>query len=241
MNVLQRYGILGKPLSKLFHESDMLTLKSAKAVAALRPRGILSGFLVITDSVVFVPPVMAKQQPFSVRMRLDPSLNDIVFSAYSENGDIVLEDVLVWQGKSLLGTGFEERWKYVGNFVTAWQPDGPLQGCTIRIAEYHPLAELQEPAERQVVEFVPLTPNTKRLVWIPVAEAAAKTVWIAKREHLIGPDVFSLWSSTGEKQGMALVRTLAVSKALRLHPVDEFRVNTTWNKLFERWEILDIA
>jgi hypothetical protein len=28
---------------------------------------------------------------------------------------------------------------------------------------------------------------------------------------------------------------------LRQHPVDEFRVNAAWNKMFERWEICGIA
>jgi hypothetical protein len=240
MNSLQRFG-LGKPISKLFQDSDVAALKTMKAVATLRPRGILSGYLVIADTIQFVPPATAKQTPFPVRMRLTPDIRDTVFSAYTENGDIVIEDVLVWKGKHVT-TGFEERWRYVGDFATSWQPDGPLQGCTIRLADYVALADLPEPTERQVVEFVPLGPNTKRLVWIPVAEAAAKTTWIAKREGIVGPDIFSLWCpTTGEKQGMALVRTLAVSKALRLHPVDEFRVVTTWNKMFERWEILGIS
>lgn len=236
MNSLQRFGI--KPISKLFQDSDITALKTMKAVATLRPRGILSGYLVIADTIQFVPPATAKQSPFPVRMRLNSNMRDIVFSAYTDNGDIVIEDVLVWQGKQVTAD-FEERWKYVGEFVESWQPDGPLQGCTIRLAEYTSLADLQEPSERQVVEFVPFA--SKRLVWIPPAEAAAKSVWIAKRESLVGPDIYSLWSTTGEKQGNAVVRTLAVSKALRLHPVDEFRVNTTWNKMFERWEILGIV
>jgi hypothetical protein len=241
MQSLQRFGILGKTISKLFQDSDIAALKTTKAVATLRPRGILSGYLVIADTIQFVPPPTAKQTPISLRMRIASDMRDIVFSAYMENGDIVIEDVLVWRGKQLT-TGFEERWKYVGDFATSWQPDGSLQGCTVRFAEYTSLAELQEPSERQVVEFVPLTPNTKRLDWIPVAEAAAKTIWIAKREGLVGPDIFSLWCpTTGEKQGMALVRTLAVSRGLRQHPVDEFRVQTVWNKMFERWEILGIS
>ncbi len=258
------WGAQGKSLgiSRMFQDADIALLKSIKAVAAVRPRGILSGFLVVHSpqhrrcTAVFVPPVTAKQQPFSIRLRLAESLQKetTIFSAYVENGDVILEDVLVWQGKPLFATvGFAERWRTMGDFVAGWQPDDALQGCSVRLAEYLTLQQVTELAaleERQVLEIVPLAANSKRYVWVPsndeanAAGAAQKaTVWIAKRETLIGPDIFSLWSpATGEKQpALALVRTLAVSKVLRQHPVDEFKVNTAWNKMFERWEILDIA
>jgi hypothetical protein len=250
------WGAQGKSLgiTRMFQEADVAVLKSLKAVAALRPRGVLSGFLVIappssqhpTPVCAFVPPVTGKQQPFVIRMRLADSLQKegAIFSAYSDNGDLVIEDVLVWRGKALFSSaGFEERWRRVGEMLELWEPDAVLQGCGIRFSEYMALAALQEPAEREVVEFVPLNPNMKRMVWVPTEEAAkAMTQWIAKRESLVGPDIFSLWSDKGEKQPhLGLVRTLGISKMLRLHPVDEFRVNAAWNKMFERWEILGIA
>lgn len=240
------WGAQGKSLgiTRMFQDADVAALKSQKAVAALRPRGVLSGFLVICPNVcVFIPPVTGKLQPFLVRMRLDPVQKEgAIFSAYSDNGDLVIEDVLVWRGKPVFQTmPFDERWRLVGELLEMWEPDAALQGCGIRFTEYLPLMGLPEPAERQVVEFVPIAANTKRMVWVPT-ETAAATAWIAKRETLVGPDIFTLWSDKGEKQTqLALVRTLAVSKALRLHPVDEFRVNAAWNKMFERWEILGVA
>jgi hypothetical protein len=239
-SLLSRYGL--KPVSKLFQDSDVASLKTMKAVVAMRPRGVLSGHLVIAQGCTFVPNANSKQQPVTVRMRLSFAYGPTVFSAYMDNGDIVIEDTLVWDGKVVAAAGFEERWNYVGNLVKSWQPDEALQGCSIRLAEYKSLLEMPEPEDRQVVEFVPLAPNTKRLVWIPTMDLAKATVWIARRETLIGPDIFSLWCpATGEKQGQALVRTLATSKVLRQHPVDEFRVNAAWNKMFERWEICGIA
>ncbi len=252
ITLLGRYGwgpqgrTLG--ISKMFQDADVALLKSQKAVAALRPRGILSGFLVVTaNAAVFVPPPTGRQQPYIVRLRLSLPFvtGGYVFSAYGDNGDIVLEDVLVWEGKGIFAEkGFAERWELMGQFMGGWQPDNALQGCTIRFAEYMALADLltQEPEERQVVEFVPLTANGKRLVWVPVAEEVKGTIWLARREALVGPDIYSLWTTTGEKQSQhALVRTLAISRALRLHPAAEFRVNAVWNKMFERWEILGIA
>ena len=242
MATLSRYGL--KPISKLFQDADVASLKTLKAVVATRPRGVLSGHLVIAKDVTFVPSAMSKQSAFTFPMRLSfpKAIGDIVFSAYMDNGDLVIEDTLVWEGKYVGAAGFEERWKYVGSFVKFWQPDDVIQGHSIRLAEYKSLLEMQEPEDRQVLEFVPLAPHAKRLVWIPEAEAAKPTTWIARRETLVGPDIFSLWCPrTGEKQGMALVRTLAVSKVLRLHPVDEFHVNTVWNKMFERWEIMGLG
>ena len=64
--------------------------------------------------------------------------------------------------------------------------------------------------------------------------------FVAKREALLGPDVFSVWRG-GEKMGLALVRTLAISKALRLAKQDEIGIRTTWNKQFDKWEILELA
>lgn len=242
------WGAHGKSLgiSRMFQEADVAALKSLKAVAALRPRGVLSGFFVVCPTVcVFIPPVTSKQQPFTVRMRLAASLQKegAIFSAYSDNGDLVIEDILVWRGKPVFHTTtFDERWRIVGELLELWEPDAVLQGCGIRFTEYVPLANLSEPADRQVVEFVPIAANTKRMVYVPTETAAAVTAWIAKRETLVGPDIFTLWSDKGEKQAqLALVCTLAVSKALRLHPVDEFRVHAVWNRMFERWEILEVA
>jgi hypothetical protein len=249
------WGAQGKSLgiTRMMQDADVAALKSLKAVASLRPRGVLSGFLVIapatpahpTPVAAFLPPITGKQQPFAVRMRLDPVLQKegAIFSAYSDNGDIVIEDVLVWRGKALFQTAdFATRWDYVGDLLEMWAPDNALQECGIRFSEYMALGELKEPAERQVVEFVPVAPNMKRMVWVPTEEGAKATTWIARRETLVGPDIFSLWSEKGEKQAqLALVRTLAVSKALRLHPVDEFKVHSAWNRMFERWEILGIA
>ncbi len=236
------WGIQGKlGISKLLQPSDVESLKTMKAVVAYRPRGVLSGFLAILPrQAIFVPPGKAPQQ---VRMRLQEDVwrEGAILSAYLDGTDIVLEDVLMWRGKSVWDVGFEERSRRMQEFVDAWKPDDVLQGCGIRLAQYFTLGDLEEPEERQVLEFVPLAPRTKRMVWIPTEEVKG-TTWIAKREKHVGPDVFSLWSLAGEKQPtLALVRTLAISRTLHCHPVDEFKVQSEWNKRFGRWEILGIA
>jgi hypothetical protein len=240
---------------RLLQEADLIQLKHAKHLTTVRPRGILSGFLVIAPGrhggggAVFVPPwSSANARPQHVQLRLSGTLwtQGAVFSCYQAE-DLVLEDVLVWAGQPLFKTlPFEERWRYMEEFVgNHWQPDDALQGRKIRVAEYRTLEECREPEELQVLEFVPNAANAKRLVWIPTAEDGSALTqvreWIARRES--GPDLFSLWSpESGEKQpNLALVRTLAVSKLLRGVGVSEFAVETVWNKPFSRWEITGLS
>jgi hypothetical protein len=250
------WGSHGKMLgiSRMFQDADVSVLRAGKCVLAMRPRGILSGFLAIVPGgggIVFIPPSTGKAQPYTVRLRVSDALHQegAVFSCYSDGVDLILEDILVWKGKPVFQTlTFSDRWAFMGEFLDEFQADDGLQGFCLRIAEYSPLEIMVsstatlELEERQVIEIVPNAPNMKRLVWVPPAEDTAKTqTWIARRETLVGPDIFSLWSEDGVKQpNIALVRTLAISRKLREYPAQEFVVSTIWNKLFTRWEIVGI-
>ncbi len=240
---LQQHGWFpGTGISKLFQPADVGTLRTMQAVASIRPRGVLSGFLAIVpgNQVFFVGPKSQR----AIRMRLADSLRKegAILSAYEDGTDIVLEDVLMWKGVGIFRSqSFDTRWKRMQEFVDAWKPDPILQGCGIRLATYKALEDVGEPEDRQVLEFVPMAAGMKRMVWIPTEEAN-QTTWIAKRERLVGPDIFSLWSLEGEKQPtLALVRTLQISRMLHCHPVDEFKVQSIWSKRFARWEIVGMA
>jgi hypothetical protein len=254
------WGTQGKMLgiSKMFQENDTVLLKKGKVVASYRPRGVLSGFLAVTPALrtaVYIPPIAGKMQHRVLRLRLSDELlrEGAVLSCYWNGGELVLEDVLAWGSQSVWHSHtFEDRWgTFMRKFCEDWQPDSVIQECQIRLAEFTALADLQPSGDREVVEFVPNAPNTKRLIWAPVsgeefssAEPATLT-FLARRESAIGPDIFTLWgaaSSGGqEKVGMALIRTLAVSKMLRLRAGTEFPVQTVWNKRFERHEIVGVA
>ncbi len=245
------WGPQGKMLgiSRMFQENDLAFLKKNAYVASLRPRGILSGFLAIVPNlkkIVYIPPIGGKIPIKQIRMRISNTVltNGAILSCYWEDADLVIEDVLMWKGKPLWQTTtFQERWDtYMKEFSSEWQPDVGIQGCTIRFSEYLSLEQLQKPQEREVVEFIPNTPNTKRLIWVPTEEMESKSfeTHVVKRESLVGPDIFSVWSEKQERLGIAYIRSLKTSKALRLHPVNEFLVKTQWNKMFERHEILGI-
>jgi hypothetical protein len=238
-------------LSRMMGVSDKSAIATTNMVASIRPRGILSGFLVIVPSTgyaMYIPPVASKMSPFRMRLRIPESVwNDgAVFSAYLRRDKrLVLEDILVWQSKPVWNTtGFSERWKLMAAFLESWHPDTALQGVRIEPAVYTSLASITEPDEHSVLEFVPQAPNQKRLIWMPSAtqKEQPKTSGaslVAKREAAMGPDVYSVWRSE-EKLGLALVKTLAISRALRTANLAEIPIEAVWNKGFDKWEVLKI-
>jgi len=255
------WGARGKTLgiSRMYAENgaDKALIRKEKVVASLRPRGILSGFLAVVPNLgyaVYLPPIAAKMGPQRIRLRLSQTvLNDgAIFSAYyNKTRQLVIEDVLTWQGTAVWQTKpFRERWeRIVAEFAANhFKPMLELQGTEIVLAKYTSvnLIQAQEPDANQVVEFVLNTPNTKRIIWIPPkAEPAPVTqpakepvpgadIFKVKKE--IGPDVYSVWRGE-ERLGLGLVRTLAISKALRLANLDEIAVVAEHNKQFDKWEI----
>lgn len=237
-------------LSRMIQDNDINTIKKGKYVVSFRPRGVLSGFLVILPSSqmsLYIPPIAGKTSARQLRLRVSESLlqNGAILSCYWDANELVMEDILVWKGQPIWQSiSFEERWNtYMKSFCAEWQPDTLLQNCKIRPAEYISLDQFQTFSENDVVEFIPSAPNSKRLIWLPTIESSEQTttMW-AQRESSIGPDIFSLWKSKNiERQGIGYVKSLAMSRALRLHKANEFHVKTVWNRRFERHEIVDIA
>jgi hypothetical protein len=117
------------------------------------------------------------------------------------------------------------------------------------------------------LEFVPDAAGQKRLIWIqrtePKAASAPSTPltnlreleekpvgspvttvsdqFAVKKEAGMGPDVYAVFRGS-ERLGLALVRTLAVSRALRLAGIGEtpFPVRVEFNKTFEKYEVLGL-
>lgn len=63
-------------------------------------------------------------------------------------------------------------------------------------------------------------------------------VAIAKKES--GPDVYSLYSHEMTPLGIAVIRKMALSLAMRTHCQESTRVRVEWNSSFDRWEIVDV-
>ena len=171
------WGARGKHIgiSRMMNDNDKAALTQNKMVAAIRPRGILSGFLAIVPSLdyaVFLPPIAAKIGPQRIRMRLSDTIKErgAILSAYiTRDKTMVLEDVLVWDDKPVWFTEqFRSRWiQLMGTFTKeGWKDDKELQGFSIVLANYVQPASLEEPEGNFVVEFVPSTSNQKRLIWV---------------------------------------------------------------------------
>lgn len=260
-------------LSRMITPSDVSNLQTSEFVCSYRPRGILSGFLVIHPLLhyaVFLPsPSQTKLHPQRFHVRVAPSVLEnggMIALAYLYNKQLVLEDLVFMDGKTVWqNQPFIERWTRLKGFLESeFRNDRLLQdGVTITTTSYFPLAELVEPPSDKVVEFVACRdtgPAHKRLLWIPPRDplpatgvspptgGGSGTIHIAKQESAMGPDVYSLYEGD-KKLGLALVRTLAVSKALRIAFTEAVgasdaaivRVTTVWNKQFDKWEILGVV
>jgi hypothetical protein len=257
------WGARGKTLgiSRMYSENgaDKALIRKEKVVASLRPRGILSGFLAVVPNLgyaVYLPPIAAKMGPQRLRLRLSPAVlkDGAIFSAYfNRHKQLVIEDVLTWQGSPVWHTKpFKERWeRIIADFATNhFKSMLELQGTEIVLAQYTSVNQLQaqEPDANHVVEFVLNGANTKRIIWIPpkvepATQAVKETVPdadIFKVKKEMGPDVYSVWRGE-ERLGLGLVRTLAISRALRLVNLDEIQVIAEHNKQFDKWEIKSVV
>jgi hypothetical protein len=259
------FGSRGKhiSISRVLNPTDLSQLPSQQHVCAYRPRGILSGFLVIHPElqyVVYLPPAASKLQPQRFYTRINPSIleHGMIASAYLYNKQFVIEDLLAIDGHILWSRAFSERWKRLKQFLeNELRHDPFLQGgYSLTSTSYIPLGSLAEPSDDKVVEFIACAPGgQKRMIWIPVRGGASppatlagnssvKNAHVAKREAGMGPDVYTVYD--GEtKLGIALVRTLVASRGLRLafaaSGQETICVNTQFNKQFDKWEILDVA
>ena len=243
-------------VSRMFKEEDLGALTKTKVFATQRPRGILSGFLAIVPVLgyaVYIPPIAGKVAPMRIRMRIRVE-KGAIFSVYWNKDELILEDVLVWNDESIWFTkSFEERWGIMKQFIeTCYKPD-VSQGFIMKPAIYQSLQSLSKPTEYMVVEFIPNDPKQKRMIWTSERkqniakkeeirakpELNTSNDFILKKESNSGPDVYTVYRS-GEKQGLALVKTLAISKALRNCQQEEINVHAEWNNQFGKWEIRQV-
>lgn len=256
------WGASGKQMSigRILTDNDVAHLSRGRYFTATRPRGLLSGFLAIvphsSGTGVFLPNPLTRTSPMTVRLRLSDTVRTqgAVFSAYvTKDRQICLEDVLVWAHTPVWSTRtFSDRWDMLRAFlVEHFTQDVALQGgYTLRPTTYGVLDMQAPPAPNTVVEFVPNLPAQKRFIWlVPAAPATTDAAvasptphvpMVAKKDAMAGPDVYSIWKGE-ERLGQALVRTLAVSRALRLAAGSAIPVHAEWNAQFGKIEILAVV
>ena len=70
-------------------------------------------------------------------------------------------------------------------------------------------------------------------------EGDGSLIAVAKKET--GPDVYSLYSAESKPLGIAVIRKMAISLAMRKYCQEQpTRVRVEWCQSFDRWEILDV-
>jgi hypothetical protein len=259
-------------IARLCKEEDVGKMRTQEAAVGVRPRGILSGFLVIVPGskglATFLPPSVEKAEPVLLRLRAHPDLfkYGCVLSAYRHKRTLVVEDALVWREEPVFYCmKFPERWALVHRFFRALKNDPVLQGVDLVAATYAVPSAVTVPEAHSVVEWVPFEANQRRLVVVPsttptacVALVSAPPVTLTKgrdepprpvaaapseviaRRDPVGPDVYQLWRGS-TSLGQALVRTLTVSKALRLYEGESVPVSVTFHKGFSKWEVTGVC
>jgi hypothetical protein len=253
------FGSRGKHIGigRMLNPSDIPQLQTSQSmVCTYRPRGILSGFLVIPPELhyaIYLPPTASKQQPqrFRIRLTKQHHTHGMILSAYLYNKQVLIEDIIAIDGHAIWYTKpFQQRWERLRQlFTSEWRQDIYLQTIEFQCITLLPLSGLSEPSDDKIIEFIPSGGGQKRLLWIPTRSTTSSghsgdtKHHTAKRDASMGPDVYILYD--GEtKLGSALIRTLSASRALRLafmSGVEGVRVQTKFNKQFDKWEVLDVA
>lgn len=72
-----------------------------------------------------------------------------------------------------------------------------------------------------------------------ISPSDGSLVAVAKKDPT-GPDVYSLFTADAKPLGIAVIRKMALSHAMRTHCTEKTTVRVEWNSSFDRWEILDV-
>lgn len=249
------WGARGKQIgiSRMMNDSDLHIVQNNSCVVAVRPRGIISGFLVVIPKIgfaIYLPPIAARMGPLEIKCRMSNFLleNGAILSAYMTRDStgkrtLIIEDILVWENKNIWYTHtLVERWRVIEHiFNEHFVQDTLLQKCTIIPQSYKSLSAVTEPADDKVLEFCMNLKGTKRLIWNAPREKRQESSFTAKHEVGAGPDVYMLYRGE-ERLGQALIRTLTISKSVRqaMKESNTCAVQAVFNKQFEKWEIIDI-
>jgi hypothetical protein len=171
-----------------------------------------------------------------------------------------VEDTLVWKGRHVSNDEtFATRFRMASQWLEHYCILDPrlVSGLDVEMAPWEPLDHV---VPTGVWELQADEAGRRRLLWIanhaeapfdatishtPAAPAAVPKldggplIAIATREA--GPDQWALTSADGVSLGKALIRTLAVSSALRSMKAQVTRLEVAWNSTFQKWEAREMS
>jgi hypothetical protein len=210
---------------------------------------------------------------FTLRLRLHSSLyqNQAIFIGTLDTlqSSLCLEDVLLYEGKSLIQEPFSKRFETLQTFYeTAFVQDTRLSNLMVSLAELHPLSSLKTLMDSQQyysLDFVPEQPNRRRLFietrregrpeqkhvqQAPKPVPVAKPVPVSKEDRTVAiaykikgmPDTYELKDEAGTVLGKGAVQTAEVSQLLRQTiQAEGKKVNVQWYEEFQRYKILGLV
>ena len=241
--------------SRMYNEYDLDNFAKYKYFAKYRPRGVLSGLLVIKDSSSAIEFHQHNRPKINMRFRFDEKLTTkgpVVFYAYltkKKDGSqtVVIEDLYLYENANLFQTmNFEERWKLVVSIFSSTSPKYFTQdtiisnNIKIECARYFSLADLKKSDDFDVLEMVPNNKNMKRTIILLEKEDSSK-YFIAEKIVGKGPDLFFLKNEGSEEylEKIAGIQSLEVSKALQ--KVGTAKVKCMFNEKFDKFVIVEVS
>lgn len=224
-----------------------------------------SQYLVFIDQF---PPCMwdaGRQEGYTVRWILPPGLcshGPTVCLANLLKAESVLqiEDILVRNGRDLWSAAkFSARWEELRAFWAQLPADQPLLGITPRIVQPLTLDQwhvsydgslswiIQSDCSRAPRWFWwdTVTPVDRKAYQPPALKRApvvsVRVCALAKPYmKLLLPDTYMLYAQDGAEIGIAGIRALAVSQAMRQIPAGGLPVEVQWDEDFNKYQILQI-
>lgn len=213
------------------------------------------------------------QYGFALHLRLHSSLyaNQAIFVGTLDTirASLRLEDVLLYEGKSLMQDPFSKRYAMLHTFFqTAFVQDTRLSGVTVSLAELFPLSKVKSLVDSALyysLDFVPEQAGRRRLfLSLPQAAAPAKPapkvqapaaapppLSAMKKEDRVSalafkikglPDTYELKDEQGQSLGKAAVQTTELSQLLRQTIQQEgTQVKIEWVEEFERFKITGLV
>jgi hypothetical protein len=93
--------------------------------------------------------------------------------------------------------------------------------------------------EPPVVEAPPIQIGILDTYFPTLHNSEGAMIALARRETA-GPDVYTLYSAENTNLGIAVIRTMVLSLAMRKHCLEKTKVKVVWNSSFDKWEITEV-
>lgn len=239
--------------SRMYNDYDLENFAKYKYFAKYRPRGVLSGLLVIKDDKTPIEFIQQNKPKLSLKFRFDKSLTEkgpLIFYGYissssdKENQTFIIEDLFFFENVNYYQTkNFDDRWKTIQRIFTnpkLFVQDTILSNnIKIECANYCSLSELKKPEEHIVLEMIPNNKNMKRVI-VLLEKEDDTVIMIAEKILGKGPDLFFLKDETKDEylEKIAGIQSLEISKALR--NATTAKVKCIYNEKFEKFVIVEV-